>query len=41
MNPYIVNELFFYMQGKGVQRFYSEFTDHGGELGLIIFFRMP
>jgi SAM-dependent methyltransferase len=41
MNPYIMNELFFFMQGKGVQRFYSEFSDHGGELGLFIFFQMP
>jgi SAM-dependent methyltransferase len=41
MNPYVMNELFFFMQGKGVQRFYSEFSDHGGELGLFIFFQMP
>jgi 2-polyprenyl-3-methyl-5-hydroxy-6-metoxy-1,4-benzoquinol methylase len=41
MNPYLMNELFFFMQGKGVQRFYSEFSDHGGELGLFIFFQMP
>jgi SAM-dependent methyltransferase len=41
MNPYIMNELFFFMQGKGVQRFYSEFSDHGGELGLFIFFQIP
>jgi SAM-dependent methyltransferase len=41
MNPYLMNELFFLMQGKGVQRFYSEFSDHGGELGLFIFFQMP
>jgi SAM-dependent methyltransferase len=41
MNPYIMNELFFFMQNKGVQRFYSEFSDHGGELGLFIFFQMP
>jgi 2-polyprenyl-3-methyl-5-hydroxy-6-metoxy-1,4-benzoquinol methylase len=41
MNPYLMNELFFFIQGKGVQRFYSEFSDHGGELGLFIFFQMP
>ena len=41
MNPYLMNELFFFMQGKGVQRFHSEFSDHGGELGLFIFFQMP
>jgi 2-polyprenyl-3-methyl-5-hydroxy-6-metoxy-1,4-benzoquinol methylase len=41
MNPYLMNEIFFFMQSKGVQRFYSEFSDHGGELGLFIFFQMP
>ena len=41
MNPYHLNELFFMMQGKGVRRLYSEFTDHGGELGLFIVFQMP
>jgi len=38
MNPYNVNELLFLMQEAGVQRFHVEFTDHGGELGILLFF---
>jgi cyclopropane fatty-acyl-phospholipid synthase-like methyltransferase len=41
MNPYMVNELFFLMQGAGIQRFHTEFTDHGGELGVYFFFQLP
>jgi SAM-dependent methyltransferase len=41
MNPYPMNELFFVMQGRGVHRFYSEFTDHGGELGIFLFLQVP
>jgi 2-polyprenyl-3-methyl-5-hydroxy-6-metoxy-1,4-benzoquinol methylase len=41
MNPYTMNELLFFMQSQGVQRCYSEFTDHGGELGILLFFAMP
>jgi 2-polyprenyl-3-methyl-5-hydroxy-6-metoxy-1,4-benzoquinol methylase len=40
MNPYVMNELLFCMQIKGLQRFYSEFTDHGGELGVFMFFQV-
>jgi SAM-dependent methyltransferase len=40
MNPYNMNEIFFLMQRQGVQQFYTEFTDHGGELGLFTFFKM-
>jgi SAM-dependent methyltransferase len=38
MNPYNMNEIFFLMQNQGVERFHVEFSDHGGELGLFLFF---
>jgi SAM-dependent methyltransferase len=40
MNLYDVNELFYLLQEFQVQRFHSEFTDHGGELGIFLFFVM-
>lgn len=39
MNPYILNEILFLLQSVGVRRLHMEFTDHGGELGVFIFFR--
>lgn len=39
MNSYHMNELLFLMQRAGVSRFHAEFTDHGGELGVFVFFR--
>jgi hypothetical protein len=41
MNPYNINEILFLMQCNGVQRLHSEFTDHGGELGVFLFFQTP
>jgi len=41
MNPYNINEILWLMQNRGVTRFHTEFTDHGGELGLFLFFQMP
>ncbi|CAB1080985.1 hypothetical protein D1AOALGA4SA_8651 [Olavius algarvensis Delta 1 endosymbiont] len=41
MNPYNVNELFFILQSAGIPRFHAEFTDHGGELGLFLYFQKP
>jgi 2-polyprenyl-3-methyl-5-hydroxy-6-metoxy-1,4-benzoquinol methylase len=41
MNPYPLNELFFLMQNAGVHRFHVEFTDHGGELGIFLYFQKP
>jgi SAM-dependent methyltransferase len=38
MNPYNMNEILFLMQRRGVQRFHVEFSDHGGELGVFLFF---
>jgi SAM-dependent methyltransferase len=41
MNAYGATELFFMLQRHGVHRVHAEFTDHGGELGLFLFFRAP
>jgi SAM-dependent methyltransferase len=38
MNPYNMNEILFLMQCGGVQRFHIEFSDHGGELGVFLYF---
>ena len=40
MNPYNVNEILFLMQCRGVQQFHVEFSDHGGELGVFLFFKL-
>jgi SAM-dependent methyltransferase len=41
MNPYNLSELAFLLQTAGIARFHSEFTDHGGELGVFLFFQKP
>lgn len=41
MNPYPLSDLAFLMQRSGVPRFHAEFTDHGGELGVFLFFQKP
>jgi SAM-dependent methyltransferase len=41
MNAYSLNELAFMMQTAGVVRFEADFTDHGGALGVTIYFRKP
>ncbi len=41
MNPYHMNEALFAMQLAGMERFHAEFTDHGGELGVFLFFQRP
>lgn len=41
MNYYSVNELMFILQIAGVKKLHCEFTDHGGALGLFLFFQMP
>jgi len=38
MNPYNMNEVLFLLQGEGADSFHAEFTDHGGELGVFLFF---
>jgi SAM-dependent methyltransferase len=39
MNPYDLNPLFHLLQVAGVRRMHVEFTDHGGELGVVLFFQ--
>jgi SAM-dependent methyltransferase len=39
MNVYPLNELFFVLQTAGTQNLRVIFTDHGGELGVFIFFK--
>ena len=41
MNPYNLSEIAFLMQSAGIARFHAEFTDHGGELGVFLYFRRP
>jgi SAM-dependent methyltransferase len=41
MNSYPINPILYCLQRAKVQRFHVEFTDHGGELGLFVFWRMP
>jgi SAM-dependent methyltransferase len=40
MNPYNLNEVLFLLQRLGVQHTYVEFSDHGGELGVFLFFSL-
>lgn len=41
MNPVNMNSAVFAMQAAGIRDFHAEHTDHGGELGVFLFFRMP
>ena len=41
MNAYHLGELAWMMQSSGVSGFHAEFTDHGGELGVFLFFAAP
>jgi len=41
MNVYNLNELAFLMQQSGVESFHARFTNHGGELGVFLFFGKP
>jgi len=41
MNPYNINEILFLLQCNGIRRLHTEFTDHGGELGVFLFFQTP
>jgi SAM-dependent methyltransferase len=41
MNPYHLGEIAFALQSAGIPAFHAEFTDHGGELGVFLFFRKP
>jgi 2-polyprenyl-3-methyl-5-hydroxy-6-metoxy-1,4-benzoquinol methylase len=39
MNSYNLNEILFLMQRRGIPQFHAEYTDHGGELGVFLFFQ--
>ncbi|NET33188.1 MAG: class I SAM-dependent methyltransferase [Cyanothece sp. SIO1E1] len=39
MNTYNLNRLLLILQKSNIQRFYTEFKDHGGELGVLLFFQ--
>lgn len=41
MNVYPMNDILFILQSAGVRRFHAEYSDHGGELGLTLYFGMP
>ena len=41
MNPYNVNHLFLTIQKANVFDCYTEFTNHGGELGIVVYFKKP
>jgi GT2 family glycosyltransferase/SAM-dependent methyltransferase len=41
MNTYNMNELLFMLQESGVRSFHTDFTDHGGELGVMFYFQRP
>jgi 2-polyprenyl-3-methyl-5-hydroxy-6-metoxy-1,4-benzoquinol methylase len=41
MNSYNMSEILFLVQQHGIVRFHTEFTDHGGELGVFLFFQVP
>ncbi len=41
MNAYNLSELAFILQAAGVTSFKADFTDHGGELGVFLFFEKP
>ena len=39
MNSYSLNELLFMVQSAGARELHATFTDHGGELGVFLYFR--
>lgn len=41
MNQYALNPVFQMLQAKGVARVVCEFTDHGGDQGVMLIFQMP
>jgi SAM-dependent methyltransferase len=41
MNSYNLNSILFSMQEHKVTKFFCDFTDHGGELGVYLFFQKP
>lgn len=41
MNTYNLNEIFHFVQSAGIGYSVSEFTNHDGELGVLLYFRKP
>ena len=41
MNPYDIRKVMLIIQRAGVTRIHAEYTDHGGEYGMFLFFRVP
>ncbi len=41
INAYSLNEVLFLLQRAGVHSFHAEYTDHGGEFGIFIYFQRP
>jgi SAM-dependent methyltransferase len=41
MNCYPMNDVLFILQRAGVHRFHADFSDHGGELGMTLYFGLP
>ncbi len=41
MNSYHLSQLMFILQQAGVERTYVEFSDHGGEYGVFLYFQKP
>jgi hypothetical protein len=39
MNPYNLNQVFFIVQQAGIKDMHVKFTNHSGELGVILYFR--
>jgi len=39
MNTHGLNQLYFMLQSGGVEEMFTEFTDHGGVLGVFLYFR--
>jgi 2-polyprenyl-3-methyl-5-hydroxy-6-metoxy-1,4-benzoquinol methylase len=39
MNPYPLNAVFWQLQSRGITELHTQFTDHGGELGVFLFFQ--
>jgi SAM-dependent methyltransferase len=39
MTPYPLTAVYWHLQTRGVTEVFSEFTDHGGELGVFLFFQ--
>lgn len=41
MNPYPLNSLLYLIHARGIHDVHVEFTDHGGEFGVFLYFQKP